>query len=113
MNIMNHSKIKGLTVAILLCSALLSAQSDYPRKDWMLLDAKKDKISGMSVTQGYSLLKNKKPVKVIVAVIDSGVDYLHEDLKSVMWVNPGEVANNGKDDDGNGYVDDIHGWNFI
>ncbi len=110
---MNKSLIKGLAVATLLGSTLLTAQTDYPRKDWMLLDAKKDKVAGMSVTQGYSMLKKKKPVKVIVAVIDSGVDYLHEDLKSVMWVNPGEVANNGKDDDGNGYVDDIHGWNFI
>lgn len=110
---MNYSKIKGITVVALLSSAMLTAQTDYPRKDWMLLDAKKDKIAGMSVTQGYSLLKNKKPAKVIVAVIDSGVDYLHEDLKSIMWVNPGEVAGNGKDDDGNGYVDDINGWNFI
>jgi cell wall-associated protease len=110
---MNHFKIKGLAVALLLSSALLTAQTDYPRKDWMLLDAKKDKIAGMSVNQGYSLLKKKKPVKVIVAVIDSGVDYLHEDLKGVMWVNPGEVPGNGKDDDGNGYVDDINGWNFI
>lgn len=110
---MNYSMIKGIAAATLLSTSLLTAQTDYPRKDWMLLDAKKDKVAGMSVTQGYSLLKKKKPVKVIVAVIDSGVDYLHEDLKSIMWVNPGEVANNGKDDDGNGYVDDIHGWNFI
>jgi len=110
---MNNTMMKGLAAATLFSTALLTAQTDYPRKDWMLLDAKKDKVAGMSVTQGYSLLKKKKPVKVIVAVIDSGVDYLHEDLKSIMWVNPGEVANNGKDDDGNGYVDDIHGWNFI
>lgn len=110
---MKFFKLKSLFVALLLSTALLSAQSDFPRKDWMLLDGKKDKITGMSVTQGYSLLKKKKPVKVIVAVIDSGVDYLHEDLKDVMWVNPGEVAGNGKDDDGNGYVDDINGWNFI
>lgn len=110
---MNNFKIKGTAVAILLSTTLLTAQTDFPRKDWMLLDAKKDKIAGMSVTQGYSLLKKKKPVKVIVAVIDSGVDYLHEDLKDVMWVNAGEVPNNGKDDDGNGYVDDINGWNFI
>ncbi len=113
---MRYLKLKGLIVALLLSSALLSAQSaqsEFPRKDWMLLDSKTDKIAGMSVVKGYALLKKRKPVKVIVAVIDSGVDYLHEDLKDVMWVNPGEVANNGKDDDGNGYVDDINGWNFI
>ncbi len=110
---MNNFKIRGTAIAVLLSTTLLTAQTDFPRKDWMLLDSKKDKIAGMSVTQGYSLLKNKKPTKVIVAVIDSGVDYLHEDLKDVMWVNAGEVPNNGKDDDGNGYVDDINGWNFI
>jgi subtilisin family serine protease len=110
---MNYLKMKGATVALAMSATLLTAQSDYPRKDWMLLDGKKDKITGMSVTQGYSLLKKRTPVKVIVAVIDSGVDYLHEDLKDVMWVNAGEVPGNGKDDDGNGYVDDIHGWNFI
>ena len=50
---------------------------------------------------------------MIVAIIDSGVDAEHEDLKEIMWTNPGEVAGNGIDDDKNGYVDDIHGWNFI
>ncbi len=48
----------------------------------------------------------------IVAVIDTGVDYLHPDLAANMWVNPGEIPNNGLDDDGNGYVDDIHGYDF-
>lgn len=112
---MNHLKLLGLSLAFTFASSttIIFAQDDYPRKDWMLLDTKTDKISGMSVTKGYTLLKKKKSVKVIVAVIDSGVDYLHEDLKDVMWTNPNEVANNGKDDDGNGYVDDIHGWNFI
>jgi len=110
---MNTFTLKGAAACLLIGATLLNAQTDYPRKDWMLLDAKKDKITGMSVTQGYSLLKKKTPVKVIVAVIDSGVDYMHEDLKDVMWINQGEIANNGKDDDGNGYVDDIHGWNFI
>jgi subtilisin family serine protease len=110
---MNYLKMKGATMALAMSATLLTAQSDYPRKDWMLLDGKKDKITGMSVTQAYSLLKKRTPVKVIVAVIDSGVDYLHEDLKEIMWVNPGEVPGNGKDDDGNGYADDINGWNFI
>ena len=96
---MNTFTLKGAAACLLIGATLLNAQTDYPRKDWMLLDAKKDKIAGMSVTQGYSLLKKKTPVKVIVAVIDSGVDYMHEDLKDVMWINQGEIANNGKDDD--------------
>jgi subtilisin family serine protease len=50
---------------------------------------------------------------VIVAVIDSGIDLNHPDLAPAIWTNPNEVAGNGIDDDGNGYIDDIHGWNFI
>ena len=49
---------------------------------------------------------------IIVAVIDTGVDYNHPDLTSNMWRKPGEIPNNGRDDDGNGYIDDVYGWNF-
>ena len=54
----------------------------------------------------------KSNEEVVVAVIDTGIDYKHEDLKNAMWKNPGEIAGNGKDDDGNGYVDDVYGWDF-
>src|SRR5690606_11451370 len=57
--------------------------------------------------------KNKKGKTVVVAVLDSGMDLDHEDLKDVLWTNKDEIPNNGKDDDGNGYVDDIHGYNFL
>ena len=60
-----------------------------------------------------TLLKNRTSRTVVVAVIDSGVDIEHEDLKEVIWVNHDEVAENGIDDDNNGYIDDINGWNFI
>ncbi|MFN8332390.1 MAG: S8 family serine peptidase [Saprospiraceae bacterium] len=58
-------------------------------------------------------MSGKKSKTVVVAVIDSGVDAEHEDLKSVMWTNPGEVPGNGVDDDHNGYIDDVHGWNLL
>ena len=83
-------------------------------KRWSHLDIVKDTIPGMSVDRAYSeLLKNKKGVKVIVGIVDSGVDIEHQDLKSVVWTNTKEIAGNGIDDDKNGYVDDIHGWNFL
>jgi cell wall-associated protease len=83
-------------------------------KRWSHLDLSKDTIPGMSVDKAYTqLLKGKKPTKVIVAVLDSGVDIDHEDLKSIIWTNPKEIAGNGIDDDKNGFIDDIHGWNFL
>lgn len=85
-----------------------------PPEDWFLRDPETDSVQGVSVEKTYSLLLRDKPArKVVVAVIDSGVDIEHEDLKDVIWVNEKEVAGNGVDDDRNGYVDDIHGWNFI
>jgi cell wall-associated protease len=81
---------------------------------WSHLDLAKDSIPGMSVDKAYAeLLKGKKNVKVIVAVVDSGVDIDHEDLKAVVWTNKKEIAGNGIDDDKNGFIDDIHGWNFL
>ena len=84
------------------------------RHSWSHLDLVKDTIPGMSVDKAYSeVIKNKKGKTVIVAVIDSAVDIDHEDLNDVLWVNKDEIPNNGIDDDNNGYIDDIHGWNFI
>ncbi|MBF4471720.1 S8 family peptidase [Flavobacterium sp. HJJ] len=81
---------------------------------WSHLDLAKDSVPGMSVDKAYAeLLKGKKGVKVIVGIVDSGVDIDHEDLKSVVWTNKKEIAGNGKDDDKNGFIDDIHGWNFL
>ncbi|WP_029036391.1 S8 family peptidase [Salinimicrobium xinjiangense] len=81
---------------------------------WGGADLVTDTIPGMSVQKAYNeIIKNNKGKKVIVAVIDSGVDIAHEDLDGVIWTNTKEIPNNGKDDDKNGYVDDIHGWNFL
>lgn len=83
-------------------------------KDWFLRDPETDSVQGVSAERTYSSLLSGKPSRtVIVAVIDSGVDIDHEDLKEVLWINEDEVPGNGIDDDKNGYVDDIHGWNFI
>jgi subtilisin family serine protease len=83
-------------------------------KNWGHLDLINDTIPGMAVDKAYAeLIKKKKGKKVIVAVIDSGIDIDHEDLDGVIWTNKGEKPNNGIDDDKNGYVDDVHGWNFL
>lgn len=83
-------------------------------KTWGASDLLADTIPGMSVDKAYAeLLSKRKGQKVIVAVIDSGIDIEHEDLKNVIWVNKGEIAGNGIDDDKNGYIDDVHGWNFL
>lgn len=90
------------------------AFTEIEKKRWSHLDLIKDTIPGMSVDRAYTeLLKDKKPQKVVVAVIDSGTDIEHEDLKGHIWNNPKEIPENGIDDDNNGYIDDIHGWNFL
>ncbi len=84
------------------------------KKNWGHLDLEQDTIPGMALEKAYrEIIKGRKGEKVIVAVIDSGIDIDHEDLNDVIWTNDDEIPNNGKDDDNNGYVDDIHGWNFL
>ncbi|MBO6879300.1 S8 family serine peptidase [Winogradskyella sp.] len=88
--------------------------TEAEKKNWGHLDLVRDTIPGMAVDRAYEeIIKGKKGKKVIVAVIDSGIDIDHEDLDDVIWTNEDEIPNNGKDDDNNGYVDDIHGWNFL
>lgn len=88
--------------------------TDTQLKGWGGADLVADTVPGMSVQKAYDeIIKNNKGKKVIVAVVDSGVDIEHEDLDGVIWTNSDEIPNNGKDDDKNGYVDDIHGWNFL
>jgi subtilisin family serine protease len=82
---------------------------------WQLLDLDADRVPGVSAARAYDeLLAGRSPAReVIVAVIDGGIDTAHVDLRENLWRNPGETAGNGVDDDGNGYVDDVYGWNFI
>lgn len=85
-----------------------------PAFNWFNLDADRDHAIGISTEKTYAeLLKNRKPQRVIVAVIDGGVDTSHEDLAGLIWQNKKEIAGNGIDDDHNGYADDVHGWDFI
>jgi len=83
--------------------------------NWFNLDLVSNGYFGISTEKAYTeLLKDKRPKqKIIVAVIDGGTDINHEDLKDVLWTNAKEIPCNGIDDDGNGYIDDIHGWNFL
>ena len=94
-------------------SAKKAELTDYEKDNWQHLDLAIDTIPGMSVNKAYEFLKGKKSTTVIVGVVDSGSDLKHEDLVDVAWVNTKEVAGNGIDDDKNGYVDDINGWNFL
>lgn len=80
---------------------------------WPHMDVFTDSVPGMSLDKAYAFLADKTPHTITVAVIDSGIDIEHKDLDDVIWVNEDEIAGNGIDDDKNGYVDDIHGWNFL
>jgi subtilisin family serine protease len=98
---------------ILVLATAQPAEKEIP-KNWFLLDPENDSLQGVSAERAYETLLKSQPSKmVLVAVIDSGIDIDHEDLKSVIWVNEKEIAGNGIDDDKNGYIDDVHGWNFI
>ncbi|SMO39428.1 S8 family peptidase [Solitalea koreensis] len=109
--------LKHIRSTLFLSLLATTAFAQIPAKapaNWFNLDFKTDSVRGVSTEKTYqTLLKGKKSKPVIVAVIDGGVDINHEDLNSVLWTNPKEIAGNGKDDDKNGYIDDIHGWNFI
>jgi subtilisin family serine protease len=103
-----------VVIGLVLSTFSASAQTDIP-KGWHLLDVKQDSFYGISLNKAYQFLQAKKikTTTVTVAVLDSGVDTLQEDLQPVLWHNPKEIPNNNIDDDKNGYVDDYYGWNFL
>lgn len=119
-------KITGLFGVFMLPLCLFAQQgrglTDARKKDlfthhpqnWHMLSFAKDSVYGIEADKAYAeILEGKTAKKVLVAVIDAGVDIEHEDLKSIIWTNQKEIPGNGIDDDGNGYIDDIHGWNFL
>lgn len=115
---MNFTKLKFLVLGFLIATSTQLAAQDKKVKlpaNWFNLDLTSNGYFGISTEKAYTeLLNGKTPKqKIIVAVIDGGTDIKHEDLKDVLWTNTKEIAGNGIDDDGNGYIDDVHGWNFI
>ena len=114
-------KARWVTMALMVIGFFATAQQDKNGrsgdipKGWHLLDKAKDGYQGISLNRAYEFVqsKNLKGKTIVVAVIDSGIDTLHEDLKEVLWRNPKEIPGNSTDDDGNGYVDDVYGWNFL
>lgn len=113
--------MKISTFCLIVLFAVISARPVYGQqtgtrtpRDWHLRDPESDHVPGVSVERTYeTLLKDEPSKKVLVAVIDTGIDIHHEDLAGIIWTNPNEIPENGIDDDHNGYIDDVHGWNFI
>ncbi|WP_299900095.1 S8 family serine peptidase [uncultured Aquimarina sp.] len=116
------TKITKLFVLIVLVYQYqVSAQTNNTKqlskeelKTWYHKDFDTDTIPGVSLEKAYKeILANKKGQEIIVAVLDTKMDIYHEDLKDQIWINTDEIANNGIDDDKNGYIDDVHGWDFL
>jgi len=111
------SSVKNMTVPTMDTAVSATAKkgtiSDEDFNHWAHADLVTDSIPGMSLDKAYKFVEGKESTSVIVGVIDSGIDVEHEDLKDVLWINEKEIPGNGIDDDKNGYVDDIYGWNFL
>ena len=107
------SSVFLLGTSLALARVTTDSVDTPPPNNWFHLDPAASDYPGISTDQAYEFVSSRPARKVIVAVVDSGVDSAHEDLAGRLWVNSDEIAGNGRDDDNNGYVDDIHGWNFI
>lgn len=97
-----------LAIFSIVCAASSIAQPVEGTLNWYNQEGQ-----GMFTEKAYKYLRKKESKTVIVGVIDSGVDIEHKDLEGKIWINTDEIADNGIDDDNNGYIDDIHGWNFL
>ncbi|HFX17662.1 MAG TPA: peptidase S8 [Flavobacteriales bacterium] len=110
----NETTATEVSVPKPLPQKFTSLYKDEDLKNWQHTNPFDSHMPGMSTEKAYNeLLKDKPAQTVIVAVVDAGIDINHPDLKDVIWTNEDEIPNNGIDDDHNGYVDDVHGWNFL
>jgi len=111
------SSVKNMAVPTMDTAVNAAAKkgtlSDEDFNHWAHADLATDSIPGMSLEQAYQFVEGKTSTTVVVGVIDSGIDIEHEDLKDVLWVNTKEIPGNNIDDDKNGFVDDVYGWNFL
>jgi subtilisin family serine protease len=101
-----------LTISLYTCSLFAWGQD---AKFWHWKDLEKDGVHGVSLFKAQQLVKDLKlkPTPIIIAVLDGGIDTAHLQIKPLLWNNPKEIPGNGLDDDQNGYIDDVHGWNFL
>ena len=112
---MRFTLVTFIGLSLLLFTGIHRLHAQTVPKNWQALDPSADKVLGISLQKAYDYLgsNNKKATPIIVAVLDSGIDTTHEDLKNILWTNLKEIPGNGIDDDKNGYIDDVHGWNFL
>jgi cell wall-associated protease len=112
--IKNPIKSASILFGLLIFSSAVAAQK-MPENGWHLKDFSTDGYYGISLDRAYAFLREKgiKPHSITLGLLDTGIDTTHEDLRSVFWQNRTEIAGNGLDDDNNGFVDDVHGWNFL
>jgi len=105
----------NLLLALICIYQISFGQTVSTSQNWHWKDYAQDKIHGISLYQAYQQLAkiSKKATPIIVAVMDGGVDTSNIELKNKLWINSKEIPGNGIDDDHNGYIDDIHGWNFL
>ncbi len=102
----------GITLLLLSCSLITRGQDS---QFWHWKDLEKDGVHGVSLYKAHQVLTDLKlqPTPIVIAILDGGIDTSHQQIRPFLWNNPKEIPGNQKDDDRNGYIDDVHGWNFL